>query len=508
MPNIALLGSGGGERAMLGLLGSLVQLKNCDLLDSIMYLSGVSGSTWCMASLYKESDWSTNLDAVKENIIKRLDGPEVSWSDAWKKLNKYYDQNDNFSLTDVWAVMFVTMIMKEIDENTISGQRENHSKDPYPIYTVIDKQCKKKELNRDVWFEVAPHEAGYSLTGAFVDYAYFGSQFEEGRLVKKQPEIDMLYLQGLCGSALADGQEILIWLWEHIKNLLPFAQYSLRGQKVLLTLMELNVCVLNKEDPTSLITEMTVQLEGKLDKHGRAMFISKKELLHDRDHQILKKYTLMICKNFQDWFEDAPVSPTVQRHAEARISWIIPKIFELLTNWTWGTTHNFLHQMKVEDVDPSVLSEEERNYMDAGLLNNSPYFPMLRKERHIDLFISLDFSSGDPMETVVKASEMCKELKIPFPEVKPPPKSSEPDDFYCFEGKNGAPTVIHIPLFNKVNCHGHIKDWEKEYTTFHEPYSGDVIIKLIEKAGENVINNKGKLIRVIRSVTEEKGKTQ
>ncbi|XP_060794812.1 cytosolic phospholipase A2 gamma-like [Neoarius graeffei] len=379
MPNIALLGSGGGERAMLGLLGSLVQLKNCDLLDSIMYLSGVSGSTWCMTSLYKESDWSTKLAAVKENIIKRLDGPAVSWSDAWKKLNKYYDQNDNFSLTDVWAVMFVTMIMKEIDENTISGQRENHSKDPYPVYTVIDKQCKKKKRDRDVWFEVAPHEAGYSLAGAFVDSAYFGSQFEEGRLVKKQPEIDMLYLQGLCGSALASKQEIQKWLWEHIK---------------------------------------------------------------------------------------------------------------------------------VEDVDPSVLSEEERNYMDAGLLDNSPYFPMLRKERHIDLFISLDFSSGDPMETVVKASEMCRELKIPFPEVKPPPKSSEPDDFYCFEGKNGAPTVIHIPLFNKVNCDGHIKEWETEYTTFQGPYSGDMIIKLIEKAGENVINNKGKLMRVIRSVTEEKGKTQ
>ncbi len=46
VPHIALLGSGGGQRAMVGLLGSLVQLDKAGLLDCILYLSGVSGSTW------------------------------------------------------------------------------------------------------------------------------------------------------------------------------------------------------------------------------------------------------------------------------------------------------------------------------------------------------------------------------------------------------------------------------------------------------------------------------
>jgi len=46
VPNIALLGSGGGERAMVGLLGSLDQLQKIGLLDCVLYLSGVSGSTW------------------------------------------------------------------------------------------------------------------------------------------------------------------------------------------------------------------------------------------------------------------------------------------------------------------------------------------------------------------------------------------------------------------------------------------------------------------------------
>ncbi|CAM4546917.1 unnamed protein product [Leuciscus chuanchicus] len=143
VPNIALLGSGGGERAMVGLLGSLVQLQKADLLDCVLYLSGVSGSTWCMASLYQEPDWSTKLEAVKDKIIQRLSGPGVSWGDSLAKLKKYYYGKDFFSLTDIWAVMVVTTFVKEIDEHTLTEQWNQQSKDPLPIYTVIDKQGKQ-----------------------------------------------------------------------------------------------------------------------------------------------------------------------------------------------------------------------------------------------------------------------------------------------------------------------------------------------------------------------------
>lgn len=55
-------------------------------------------------------------------------------------------------------------------------------------------------LSADPWVEITPYEAGYSLTGAFVDVSRFGSQFHEGLKRKDQPEMDMLYLQGnkLC----------------------------------------------------------------------------------------------------------------------------------------------------------------------------------------------------------------------------------------------------------------------------------------------------------------------
>ncbi|KTF96350.1 hypothetical protein cypCar_00042393 [Cyprinus carpio] len=55
---------------------------------------------------------------------------------------------------------------------------------------------------------------------------------------------------------------------------------------------------------------------------------------------------------------------------------------------------------------------------------------------------------------VREAAEMCKKRKIPFPEVNIPSEDvKKPKDFYVFKGTN-TPTVIHIPLFNVVNCGG------------------------------------------------------
>ncbi|KTF97464.1 hypothetical protein cypCar_00023353 [Cyprinus carpio] len=154
-----------------------------------------------MASLYKEPNWSTKLETVKDKIIERIRGPEVSLTDPMAKLKKYYYGKDLFSLTDVWAVMVVMSYVKEIDEHTLTEQRKQHNKDPFPIYAVIDKQSKQSN-DGDPWFEINPYEAGYSLSGVFVDTGDFGSQFHKGSKIKHQDEFDMLYLQDFPDHSL------------------------------------------------------------------------------------------------------------------------------------------------------------------------------------------------------------------------------------------------------------------------------------------------------------------
>lgn len=46
VPVVAVLGSGGGVRAMSAFYGSLAGLQELGILDTVTYLSGVSGSTW------------------------------------------------------------------------------------------------------------------------------------------------------------------------------------------------------------------------------------------------------------------------------------------------------------------------------------------------------------------------------------------------------------------------------------------------------------------------------
>ncbi|KAK7172481.1 hypothetical protein R3I93_002555 [Phoxinus phoxinus] len=431
VPNIALLGSGGGQRAMVGLLVSLDQLQKAGLLECVLYLSGVSGSTWCMASLYQESDWSTKLETVKEKIIQRLGGPALSLIDV-KRID-YFAPILSYkkipSLTDLWAVTVITKFVKEIDEHTPSDQWDKLSRDPFPIYTVIDKQSKQSN-DADPWFEITPCEAGYSLIGAFVETSSFGSKFENGSKIEDHPEIDMLYLQALCGSAIADGDENNKFLYELIKKLS-------------------GLTILDNLDGVALPTI-----------------------------------------NYLTGFASQYFSPS--------------KDVDLQEQWTWGRNYNFLYGMNDKAVPAALLKSETRDYIDAGVLLNSPYFSVLREERDIDLIISLDFSDGDPFMTVREAAETCKKLKIPFPEVSIPKEDvKKPKDFYVFKGQN-TPTVIHIPLFNVVNCGDDIEKWRNKYQMVQDSYSAEMITDLMEVAGKNITNNRDNLLEQIRLATEKK----
>ncbi|XP_051981886.1 cytosolic phospholipase A2 gamma-like [Xyrauchen texanus] len=505
VPKIALLGSGGGERAMVGLLGSLDQLGKAGLLDCFLYLSGVSGSTWCMASLYQEPDWSSNLEAVKQKIVQRLFGSGVSWSEAFSKLETYYhEKKDNFSLTDVWAVMVVTSYVKEIDEHTLSERSGKNSKDPYPIYTVIDKHCKQHK-EADPWFEITPHEAGYSFIGAFVDVSEFGSQFEKGSEITKQPEMDMLYLQALCGSALADGDENSKFLWQSIKEFFVHSKSTNMfeemqkgsppvdiGYQVLMDLVDMNLSVLNGIDPSPYDDSIRANLEELSGGKSQLIFEVVTLNLTDKvDAKLdMKQYTEDVCNNLNAWFSFWPYD-----------CWT--SICKCMAGSIWGRKYNFLYNTTDESV-PSVLrTSEMRDYEDAGLLLNSPFISVMRKERDVDLIISLDFSDGDPFLTVKEAAKKCEERNIPFPRIIPPSEDSKnPKDFYVFEGKGNAPTVIHIPLLNTVNCGDKLEEMRKKYKTFQGSYSHDMIIELMELAGKNITNNKEKLVEEIRKAAK------
>ncbi|XP_050957874.1 cytosolic phospholipase A2 gamma-like, partial [Labeo rohita] len=398
----------------------------------------------------------------------------------------------------------------QIDECKFSEQRDQHSKDLFPIYTVIDKQRKQEEDEKDSWFEISPYEAGYSLAGAFVETSTFGSQFDNGSKKKTQDEMDMLYLQALCGSALADKKETRAFLWktihDFIKYLLHFGMFEEMREdpkappvekcyQVLMDLVDMNLSVLNGKDPSHLNQSIRTNLKELGGGQHELVFSSEKLNLADKQaaELYMKQYTEDVCNNLNQWNSFWPDVKMWTR------------ICKCMNCWIWGRNYNFLHNMKDQVVPTALQESETRDYEDAGLLLNSPYFSVLREERHSDLIISLDFSDVDPFKTVRDAADVCKKLNIPFPDVPiiPDEEKKKPKDFYVFKGHN-APTVIHIPLFNVVNCGGEIETWRYKYRTFQGPYSAEMITDLMEVAGKNISNNREKLLEQIAAAVGQK----
>ncbi|KAL2086773.1 hypothetical protein ACEWY4_017832 [Coilia grayii] len=94
-PRVALLGSGGGQRADVACLGTIRQLGKENLLDSFLYLAGVSGSTWAMASLYDDAQWSKNVPSVVSRALQSMsEGSSSSFSECVQWLRERETQKE------------------------------------------------------------------------------------------------------------------------------------------------------------------------------------------------------------------------------------------------------------------------------------------------------------------------------------------------------------------------------------------------------------------------------
>ncbi|XP_071233886.1 cytosolic phospholipase A2 gamma-like [Salvelinus alpinus] len=577
VPNIALLGSGGGKRAAVGMLGSLHQLAQDDLLGSLLYMCGGSGTTWCMSSLYSAP--ALSLSECCDKLIKKLRGPRGDLSKAvdWLKLRK--ELNQDFNLTDFWGAITASYFMKEMHTRCLS--EDAHINKPYPIYSAIELDCCRQDDTKGVWFEMTPHESGFSGLGAFVPTSCLGSKFEGGTLREKRKEMDMVLLQGICGSAFADKQKNIdevvkmIWILFGDRPVVPSAGAGAGHESIMREEEEVCECVPSRvvrcvselikyaEDPDPLKTREVITTQKYTQKDTQKYPIimncvimcimtlgivsSKGEMLWNMDSERWKRTSLVERKKFietvsleliltsdswtKDWKDkrctcnDSRMDMESMRTSEKpdKVSiinswisdglWIVQNIFPLVQKWEWGTTSNFLFKIQDTNVPSSMASKEKIHLVDAGLKINSPYPPILRTSREVDLIISLDFSEGDPFETVFSAKKYALQQKLPFPPVKESVRveKDHPQGCYVFEGRHPEePTIMHLPLFNLQNCQGEeeIKKEREKYKTLQLHYGAPEIEYLLKKAKDNLKNNKYRiLVQIIMAVQRRKNRT-
>ncbi|XP_068193120.1 cytosolic phospholipase A2 gamma-like isoform X2 [Antennarius striatus] len=451
-----------------------------------------------MASLYSDPHWSTNMDTA----VARLSGPRVEPQKALAWLGEKAKE-EYFSLTDIWGVITSVGIMKEMELRHLSDEANRDASNPYPIYCAIEKYCYSNGPIQGKWFELSPHEAGFTELGLFIETSLLGSRFHDGVMLEKVPEMDMVQLQGILGCALAVEDTIrgVIPPWmnvpEHIDSAAEYLRvYNYLGKIIALTRIAFkDPAALSALDQLQIIVEETM-------KHNESMWLETKSM--DEKKSLFKQWSLELVAATETWrqsLEDGDFKDNV--------SLITNRILPLIIKWEWGTTRNFLYQYQDETVPP-CLNSDRIHLIDAGLLVNVGYPSFLGDKRDIDLFIAPEYSAGDMFETLTLARDYAAEVKKPFPEIHNSilEEKDWPKDCYVFEGKDGEPTIVFMPLFNRNNCKDadEYKAKMEEFSTFQRPFSQEKTEFVLETAKANMKNNKETLLREINKAVVRRQK--
>ncbi|OAL22647.1 hypothetical protein AYO22_07205 [Fonsecaea multimorphosa] len=263
VPVVAFGGSGGGYRAMIGILGYCEEMKRTGMWDLLTYVAGVSGSCWALAAYYT---WAgASMKAVIEHCQKRLHphhplSPEAvrevlnAPGGPTKTLGPLIQKHRSGLSTvamDLYSVFTTGHLFLNHDpaleppglrgsfgvKKEVAGHHENWLKwssanmhlldgsEPFPILTAIrherpwkdwvdkehpfkneDPKTKEHQEADDAWFnwfELTPIEVGCDELEAWCPTWAFGRPFEKGQDTMQLPEQSLALLLGLCTSAPA-----------------------------------------------------------------------------------------------------------------------------------------------------------------------------------------------------------------------------------------------------------------------------------------------------------------
>uniref|UniRef100_A0A671RRQ4 Phospholipase A2, group IVF, tandem duplicate 2 n=2 Tax=Sinocyclocheilus anshuiensis TaxID=1608454 RepID=A0A671RRQ4_9TELE len=396
---------------MCGTFGGLRALQKLQLLDTVSYITGISGSTWTMASLYGDANWSNNdLNGVMESVKKEISKSVFSIF-SLEQLRHYKEKMEErekeghlVSLVDMWGLAIEYLIQGKKQMGTLSDQQMALSKgqNPLPIYTALNMKNGKTGCTIETeWCEFTPYEVGFTKYGVFIPAQTFGSEYYLGHIVKKLPESGIYTLLGIWSSVFSLS---LTQLWSVVTGVIP-SWASKIGEEVNQT---------DTDDKPS--TSDTLQVSPMSD----------------------------LAKKLSNFLTCRPIISQVFNFLRG---------FHLHRNYsencdftTWKDTH--------PDAFPNSLTPADATLglVDTAFVIKSGFPPVLCCNRRADVILSLNYAwDPDHFKVIKQTQEYCAERKIPFPKIDYKKLESEPiREVYVFEDKENpdVPIVIHFPLVN------------------------------------------------------------
>ncbi len=207
VPKIALVASGGGYRAMISTVGSLIAAEDTGLLDVATWMVGLSGSTWALGG------WTTR--GISSRKFKDLLFPKIK--KGLQSISSHEAQllidallikvafGQKITMVDLYGGFLANRLFSDFGDKRhrvyLSQQTEQikNGNWVFPIYTAV----RRGEAIRPTWYEFTPYEIGSSALNSYVPSWAYGREFLAGKSLDFAPEQSLGYNFGTFGSAFA-----------------------------------------------------------------------------------------------------------------------------------------------------------------------------------------------------------------------------------------------------------------------------------------------------------------
>ncbi|CAB1332260.1 unnamed protein product, partial [Coregonus sp. 'balchen'] len=479
VPVIAIVGSGGGFRAMVGFSGVMKALYESGVLDCATYIAGLSGSTWYMSTLFSHPEFpSKGPKEINVELMKRVSS---------NPLRLLLPQHITNYIQALWSKKANGQPRMDTKLSELQ-EKVNEAQCPLPLFTCLHVKPDVSELMFADWVEFSPYEIGMAKYGTFMTPDLFGSKFFMGTAVKQYEENPLHFLMGVWGSAFS----ILF-------NRVLGVKDTVGGSTM--------------EEELEQLKPQHIVGEDSLDNDERPQKETEDEFRTAKNSWVQRMITSLVS--------DSSLFNTREGRAGKVHNFMLG--LNLNTNMPFSTFGDFMYQnscASVEDevdavtdpdefagiYEPLDVKSKKIHIVDSGLTYNLPYPLILRPQR------------GE----LLLAEKWARMNKLPFPKIDPKVFDREGlKECYVFKPKKGernCPTVIHFVLvninFRMFKAPGVPRETEQEkemadfdifddpetpYSTFNFQYSNQAFTQLHDLMEFNTLNN----IEVIKEAIKE-----
>ncbi|KFW86793.1 Cytosolic phospholipase A2, partial [Manacus vitellinus] len=528
VPVIAILGSGGGFRAMVGFAGVMKALYESGVLDCATYIAGLSGSTWYMSTLYSHPDFPAKgpkeineelMNSVSHNPLLLLTPQKVKrYIEAlWNKKSS----GQPVTFTDIFGMLIGETLIHDRMNTTLSNMKEktNNAQCALPLFTCLHVKPDVSELMFADWVEFSPYEIGMAKYGTFMSPDLFGSKFFMGTVVKKYNENPLHFLMGVWGSAFSILFNRVLGV-SNSQNKGPTMEEELENIRLKhLVSNDSSDSEDESQHPkgTGSAEARPEQQESSQESWVQRMLmalVGDSALFNTREGRAGKVHNFMLGLNLNSCYPLSPLAELLTQESveedELDAAVADPDEFERI-------------------YEPLDVKSKKIHIVDSGLTFNLPYPLILRPQRGVDLIISFDFSarpsdSSPPFKEILLAEKWARMNKLPFPKIDPNVFDREGlKECYVFKPKDTSsekdcPTIIHFVLanidFRKYKAPGVPRETQEEkdfadfdifddpntpFSTFNFQYPNEAFKRLHDLMEFNTLNN----IDVIREAVLE-----